>query len=884
MTNDATRMIQSLQLPTVQERSSGANGSWNIRHSSFWFRHSAGLKALLLLACLLTSASAATVSARLQPDHAHTGQVVQYIIAVQNGSVQSVPQLRLPVQVGMSSALSTAQNVEIRGNQSVITTQLSWGVAGTEPGEFVIPPQEVLVNGAILKTNEVRLIVSESPNPANAPNAAEDANVPLFQIEVGKTEVYQGELVPISASLFVPRSNVMLRRVGLIEVNKSDFAIARFPQQPADQSETVINGVGYVVLIYRSTLSALHAGDLKVGPASCELLFEVYDADTQRQLRNRIPNLPFGMVMGNTETRKQVVKSQDVKLKVLPLPTEGKPAHFSGAVGDFSISATATPNELSVGDPLAVDITIDGSGNFDALNPPSLMPPDGWKAYPPRRYNVDGPIDPNLTPTVQRRIGYSMVFVPEKVQAELPPFELSYFSPSQKKYVAARTAPIPLRIKPGAVLAAAAAGMNGSGSGEEPKAPPVQQPRPKINDILMNVPAKAQWLNTTTAATLPLTTSARFWAIQSIPAALVIMATLLTWFRRHREAATHGLRSELQQLWCGLSEPHLSDRDFLQRAAHFIHRSQPGEVQDEELRQIIHHYETQSFTAAPAPEQALGSSGRSQILSKLAPLLKRIALVIAAIATLSLNASAADASPDAVYQQAREALEKGKFTQAQYLGESLTKQQPPALSSAVFTLIANARYRQEDLGRAALWYQRAQLLTPLNPEVRQNLRHLDEKVRFFHFTEDSPLAEWSLLLSKNTWIIAASAGVWLILLALMRCILAAKNTGRTYALVFSIIGLLLLIPSATFAAIRPSPGDRVKDVMVVTARDVSAYTSATLTSGSVIDVPPGSQVRLLEKRGAWSYVEIPSNGEPVRGWIESATYTPLWPWNMELVP
>ncbi len=862
-------------------RSAGVPGVWDIRHSAFRFGHSACLRVLLFLAFLITSASAATVRAYVQPDHARTGEVVAYVIAVQNGNVQSLPQLRLPVQVKASSGFRLIQNAD--GNK--LSNQLSLEIAATEPGEFVIPPQEVLVNGEILKTNEVRLIVSEAAAPPAAPGAPEDASVPLFQIEVGKTEVYQGEVVPISASLFVPRNNVMLRRVGMIEINKSDFAIARFPQQ-SDQSETVINGVGYIVITSRSTLSALHAGDLKVGPATSELLYEVYDEDTQRQLRSRMP-LPFGMIMGGGggETRKQVVKSQDIKIKVLPLPTEGKPAHFSGAVGDFSISATATPNELNVGDPLAVDITIDGSGNFDALNPPSLMPPEGWKAYPPRRYNVDGPIDPNLTPTAQRRIGYSMVFVPEKVHTELPPFELSYFSPSQKKYVAARTPPIALRIKPGAVVAAAAATDGGSGA-EAPKPPPVQQPKPQISDILMNVPAKARWLNTA-AVSNPLTASARFWAIQSIPALLVIFATLFTWLSRRRAEATRGLRGELQQLWRGLEEKPLADRDFLQRAAHFIHRSQPGEVQDEELRQIIQRYETQSFTATPTSEQALGSGERSRILSKLAPLLKHAVLFVAMFGALSLHAAEPEASPDEVYRQAREALENGKFTQAQYLGESLTKQQPPALSGAVFTLIANARYRQEDLGRAALWYQRAQLLDPLNPEVRQNLRHLDEKLRFFRFVETSPLAEWSLLLSKNTWIIGASAGVWLILLAFMRWILASsrKNSSGVSAVVVSVIGLLVFIPSVTFAAIRPAPSDRVKDVMVVTSREVRAYTAATLTSGSVIDsLPPGSQVRLLEKRGAWSYVEIPTSGEPVRGWVESATYTPLWPWNMALVP
>ncbi|OYW72107.1 MAG: hypothetical protein B7Z37_25875, partial [Verrucomicrobia bacterium 12-59-8] len=564
-------MIQSFHIPTVQARSAGIASRWGIRHS-------ACLQAVLFLALLITSASAATVRAYLQPDHAHTGEVVSYVITVQNGTVQNVPQLRLPLQIGMTTG--------IRVSSTGQATQLAWNVAGTEPGEFVIPPQEILVNGEVVKTNEVRLIVTESA--ATVPGSTEDPNIPLFQIEVEKTEVYQGEVVPISAILFVPRSSVNVRRVGIIEVNKSDFAIPRFPQQN-EESATIINGVGYSVYTYRSTLSALHAGDLKVGPATTELLFEVYDEDTQRQLRGRLPpNLPFGVIMGGTEMRKHVVKSQEVKIKVLPLPAEGKPAHFSGAVGDFNISATATPNELAVGDPLAVDITIDGSGNFEALNAPSLMPPDGWKAYPP--------------PTA-----------------------------------------------------------DGSGSTEAPKPPPVLQPKPQISDILMEVPVKARWLNTAVVAP-PLTTSARFWAIQSIPAALVILATLFTWFRRRREESTCGLRGELQLLWRGLEETHLTDRDFLQRAAHFIHRSQPGEIQNEELKQIIHRYETQSFTASPGSEQALGSNERSRILSRLAPLLKRAVLFVAMCGTLSLNAAEPEASPDEVYRQAREALEKLKRT------------------------------------------------------------------------------------------------------------------------------------------------------------------------------------------------------------------------------
>jgi hypothetical protein len=96
---------------------------------------------------------------------------------------------------------------------------------------------------------------------------------------------------------------------------------------------------------------------------------------------------------------------------------------------------------------------------------------------------------------------------------------------------------------------------------------------------------------------------------------------------------------------------------------------------------------------------------------------------------------------------------------------------------------------------------------------------------------------------------------------------------------------LIVIPSATFAAMRPMPAERVRDVMVVTQPEVSLYAAATVTSASNLDLPAGSQLRLIERRGAWSYVEVPvAADEPTRGWVESSVIQPLWPWDEALLP
>lgn len=853
----------------------------------------------VIAALLLTaSVSAATIRAYVQPATARPNQVINYVITVQDGQVQQLPNLRFPLQIGQTSGVSTSQQIQIVNGRQTVSLQLSWGITATEPGEFVIPPQTVLVDGQPLTTNEVKLTVENGSGnfpPNGQAQAQDDTNQPILQIELGKKEIYQSEVVPVNVSLYVPRQ-VQLRRIGLIDMDKSDFAIARFPQTN-EQSSTVIDGIGYYVLTFRSTLSSLRTGDLKVGPAKLELLVEM-PMDAQQQ-RGMFPpgfqqNFPPGFFPGMSEPRKLEVKSQQITVKVLPMPTEGKPANFSGAVGEFQMTATATPTDLTVGDPISVELAVSGTGNFDALNTPSLVSNGGWKIYPAKRYVIEGPMDQNQTPTLERKIGYTQVLVPEAVHQNVPAFELNYFSPSQKQYVTLRSEPIPLNMKPAPVTAAAeSAGAGGSGTVTEiPVAPPpVVDPQADITDILVRPSQQSRWLAPTSTLLLR---SSTFWTVQAVPVGLFTFACVLAVARRRKEARLAGHAGELRAAWDQFEtvSGSASDQDFLRSAAQFIQTTQgTAPVKEGPLKTILDRYESTNFTAGHAP--CLQANERREIQGTLAALMRQTLakLNVIAIAFLlfasSLGAAEAPkataASPDDVYRDAITEIEKGNFTRAQYLAESLTKKTPPHLSAEVFQIIGHARYRQGDMGRAALWYQRARLLDGRNPELNQNLRHIFERTRFLVFGEDSPLRDASFALTTNEWLILAALGVWLIFLSLTwRVFLSQRST--TWPVVASIIGLIIAVPAGAFAALRPLGPDRVKDISIVTSPDVNSFTSATVTSGTVIGLPPGSQVRTLEKRGPWFYVEIPSSPENLRGWVEAASITPLWTWDANLVP
>ena len=109
-------------------------------------------------------------------------------------------------------------------------------------------------------------------------------------------------------------------------------------------------------------------------------------------------------------------------------------------------------------------------------------------------------------------------------------------------------------------------------------------------------------------------------------------------------------------------------------------------------------------------------------------------------------------SPEERYDEVKTNFEKGDFTRAQYLGEAMLKD--GQISPQLFQLLGHIRYRQGDLGRAALWYSRASLFPPPVQEVRQNITHIHERTGNVRFPANTFLDQFSSRLtapSGSTW-------------------------------------------------------------------------------------------------------------------------------------
>lgn len=240
-----------------------------------------------------------------------------------------------------------------------------------------------------------------------------------------------------------------------------------------------------------------------------------------------------------------------------------------------------------------------------------------------------------------------------------------------------------------------------------------------------------------------------------------------------------------------------------------------------------------------------------------------------------------DESPKAKFAEVRQAFDKGSYKQAQYLGETLDKElrKQNKVSPALFELMGHISYREGALGQATLWYQRAALFPPPVPEVRQNLQHIHNRTGNLELPSQGARSQLAAWFSRQQWLQLSVLSAWVVVLSLAACVFLTRSaTLRACLLTLGVLsalagglGLLGWLSHPSF--------DSIKDIAVVTGPEIHAYTAASSTSGEVIKLPPGSEVRQLESRGAWTYVQIPSDdgGDDHRGWVTTTSLSPLWP-------
>ncbi|WP_341833948.1 BatD family protein [Chitinophaga pollutisoli] len=442
---------------------------------------------VLFIAALLTAAAAHAQEFRFTTQ-VNTNVVAQdeyFQVQFTLVNPANLSDFRAPAFNGFSVMQGPAVQQGMSNDNGRVTTYVaySYTLAPTAPGNFTIPGATARVDGKTVRSNPVNIEVTRAGAPVKPQPQQAQPNYPqrrypgeaqpgvlrpgddpkeqlrknvFVRVDVDKTNVYEGEQITATYKLYtrLPTNSSVTKVPAFKGFSAKDMDIPN-PPRP---TEEVVNGVPFNVFIIRKTLLfPLQSGELELDPA--EVDNQVHFVKIGGQRRRPATNDPFGRdvfedffaddpLFGNTEYEvvPYRIQSPVVKVQVKPLPAEGRPASFNGAVGRFTMNATLDKNQLSTDDALSLKVAISGQGNVNLLNAPPLNIPPGFEKYDP---SVTDNIEKNSNPLSGSRTFQYALMPQEKGDYKLPPVEFSYFDPAAKAYKTLTSEPFDVHVVQG---------------------------------------------------------------------------------------------------------------------------------------------------------------------------------------------------------------------------------------------------------------------------------------------------------------------------------------------------------------------------------------------------------------------------------------------------
>jgi hypothetical protein len=319
--------------------------------------------------------------------------------------------------------------------------EMRYVIEAENEGTFTIPAQSFTVDGKQMVSEPATITVKEGAEPL-----AEGMN-PQVQLSVGKTEIWKGEIAPVTVTVLMHPA-VQIASQLFPTIASEGFAVARFDRVPSLDLQDVGNET-WRVYRAQSVMTAMKPGKLVLGPADVK-------ADVLMPMAGGFRD-PFGGMPSSRRSLK--LKSNSIEITVKDLPP-GKPEGFAGAVGSFRVMGRADgpgagPWTVQLGDPVAFELAVTGTGNFDRVGAPVLENATGLRTYPAKvaQENRDWGLEPG------QKVFSQLVF-PEQAGTMKAVYALSFFNPATGKYETVKTEPLELVVtgQPEAAVPAAAAG------------------------------------------------------------------------------------------------------------------------------------------------------------------------------------------------------------------------------------------------------------------------------------------------------------------------------------------------------------------------------------------------------------------------------------------
>lgn len=333
----------------------------------------------------------------------------------------------------------------INGHVSSSVTHM-YMVTPLKTGRFQLGPYNFKFKGDDYSSNMVFLdVVEERRRAAQATGAVTMGQPQEEKLDIDdrvfvtltteRNSAFVNELIPVIVKLYVSRMNVTDIQLPVFE--QESFSKVDF-KEPKQYRED-FNGQIFEVLEFKTNIFGTKPGDYRLGPAriKCNILVRKRQAAGSRFGGNLgAEDEFFDDFFTKIERHPVELKSDESHIIVSPLPSEGMPKYFDGAVGDYQFIYRASPTKVKAGDPVTITMMINGSGNLNTVLMPRIENLNGFKVYEPQ------------VKTEEHSKTFTQVVIPEsETITQIPGAVFVYFDPGAKTYKTISQNPIPVQVE-----------------------------------------------------------------------------------------------------------------------------------------------------------------------------------------------------------------------------------------------------------------------------------------------------------------------------------------------------------------------------------------------------------------------------------------------------
>ena len=804
-------------------------------------------------------------------------------------------------QKGTSTSVSMVNGKTTRSSQ----TSYTYILQAKKTGTFQLASARAAVKGNEITSKAVQITVVEGGSDAakqgqqggsaqggqsqqkeSRGNVSTDTGELFMRLYLSKHDAMVGE--PITATLKIYQ-----------RANLTGFEDAKFPKfngfwsQEVDtpqsiefQREQVGDKMYNAAVLRRWVLIPQKAGSLTIDPSEIVCLVNV------RTQRAKTGSIFDDFFENDYVTQRQRVTTPSLTVKVSALPG-GAPDGFSGAVGEYSVSAKLSKDALKTHDAASLIVTVTGKGNVSLVEAPKIDFPPDFEAYDVKTTSGTDRSGTSGSKT------FEYPFIPRSPgEFTLPPVKFSYYDVKNRRYATASTDSLKLSVERSAGGAAQPA-QNGSGT--------LTVDRKGVKNLGEDI----RFIKTKTSLSEDkgfFVGKPAYWII----VALLLLGAAAVWLslrklaaRRADVAGSRGRKATRQAMKRLKLAGDFLNKNLYTAFYEELHQALMSFVSDKLTMDMADQSKENiaaALSARGVPEATVASftdlldaceyaryapnAGHDamnahyeqavSVITAIDSSMKKCvsaapaATLLALLLLLPLSAGAAESYPDSLWKAGVEAYSASQWRQAVSDWSDLAA--TGLRSKELYYNLGNAYFKAGEIAPAILNYERALRLDPSDSDVRYNLEfaraqtqdRIDEVPEFILKTWTRKL---SYLLSSNAW-----AGLSLFLLALtlgliLLFLLGPTVNARRTGFFTGIVTLLLTLMCWGFARSLKTAAERHDDAIVM--RAVSSVTSSPSSDAakSLFILHEGTKVKVLDEVSGYTDIEL-ADGR--RGWISSA--------------